>query len=112
MRTEQLSDPSISSEIAVKLARFHLMVMPFNKEPKWLFGTIDKLVDFDVALSSICKNNLFQLTVCAVFFIVIFRYLSQVMKLSFTREAHVKKYKKLMKLDLPAELESLRWEPK
>uniref|UniRef100_H3DKR0 Ethanolamine kinase n=1 Tax=Tetraodon nigroviridis TaxID=99883 RepID=H3DKR0_TETNG len=66
MCTEQLSDPTISSEIAAKLARFHLMVMPFNKEPKWLFGTIDK-------------------------------YLAQVMNLSFVREAHVKKYKKLMK---------------
>lgn len=42
MRTEQLSDPDISAEIATKLARFHQMVMPFNKEPKWLFGTIDK----------------------------------------------------------------------
>uniref|UniRef100_A0A674MXU6 ethanolamine kinase n=1 Tax=Takifugu rubripes TaxID=31033 RepID=A0A674MXU6_TAKRU len=50
MRTEQLSDPSISSEIAVKLARFHLMVMPFNKEPKWLFGTIDKSVHLAVIL--------------------------------------------------------------
>ena len=30
------------------------------------------------------------------------------MKLNFTREAHVKKYKKLMKFDLPAELDSLR----
>lgn len=77
MRTDQLSDPSISAEIATKLARFHQMVMPFNKEPKWLFGTIDK-------------------------------YMDQVMKLSFGREAHVKKYKKLMNLDLPAELESLR----
>lgn len=77
MRTDQLSDPSISAEIATKLARFHDMVMPFNKEPKWLFGTIDK-------------------------------YMDQVMKLNFNREAHVKKYKKLMKLDLPAELESLR----
>lgn len=35
--------------------------------------------------------------------------MNQVMKLNFVREAHVKKYKKLMKLDLPAELESLRW---
>uniref|UniRef100_A0A8P4K323 Ethanolamine kinase n=1 Tax=Dicentrarchus labrax TaxID=13489 RepID=A0A8P4K323_DICLA len=77
MHTEQLSDPSISAEIATKLARFHEMLMPFNKEPKWLFGTIDK-------------------------------YMDQVMKLHFVREAHVKKYKKLMKLDLPAELESLR----
>ncbi|KAM8750227.1 choline/ethanolamine kinase [Acanthopagrus schlegelii] len=77
MHTEQLSDPAISAEIATKLARFHEMVMPFNKEPKWLFGTIDK-------------------------------YMDQVMKLNFTREAHVKKYKKLMKFDLPAELDSLR----
>ncbi|XP_070686775.1 choline/ethanolamine kinase [Pempheris klunzingeri] len=77
MRTEQLSEPAVSAEIATKLARFHEMVMPFNKEPKWLFGTIDK-------------------------------YMDQVMKLNFVREAHVKKYKKLMKLDLPAELESLR----
>uniref|UniRef100_UPI0037E8D40F choline/ethanolamine kinase isoform X2 n=1 Tax=Semicossyphus pulcher TaxID=241346 RepID=UPI0037E8D40F len=77
MRTDQLSDPAISAELATKLSRFHQMLMPFNKEPKWLFGTIDK-------------------------------YMDQVMKLSFTREAHVKKYKKLMKYDLPAELESLR----
>uniref|UniRef100_A0A669B2M8 Ethanolamine kinase n=1 Tax=Oreochromis niloticus TaxID=8128 RepID=A0A669B2M8_ORENI len=77
MRTNQLSDPAISAEIATKLARFHNMVMPFNKKPKWLFGTIDK-------------------------------YMEQVMNISFVRDAHVKKYKKLMKLDLPAELRSLR----
>uniref|UniRef100_A0A3Q0QUB5 Ethanolamine kinase n=1 Tax=Amphilophus citrinellus TaxID=61819 RepID=A0A3Q0QUB5_AMPCI len=77
MCTEQLSDPAISAEIANKLARFHNMVMPFNKEPKWLFGTIDK-------------------------------YMAQVLKINFVRDAHVKKYKKLMKLDLPAELKSLR----
>ncbi|CAL8358627.1 unnamed protein product [Lota lota] len=77
MRTEELSDPSISSEIASKVARFHRMQMPFNKEPKWLFGTID-------------------------------RYMDQVMELKFTREAHMKKYNKLMKFNLPAELDSLR----
>ncbi|XP_041853370.1 choline/ethanolamine kinase isoform X2 [Melanotaenia boesemani] len=77
MSTDQLSDPAISAEIATKLARFHEMVMPFNKEPKWLFGTIN-------------------------------RYMDQVMEIKFVREAHVKKYKKLMKMDLPAELESLR----
>lgn len=77
MRTEQLSDPDISAEIASKVARFHNMVMPFNKEPKWLFGTIDK-------------------------------YMDQVMKINFVRDAHVKKYRKLMKFDLPAELKSLR----
>ena len=42
MRTEQLSDAAVSAEIATKLARFHGMSMPFNKEPKWLFGTIDR----------------------------------------------------------------------
>ena len=36
------------------------------------------------------------------------RYMDQVMELKFTREAHVKKYNKLMKFNLPAELESLR----
>ncbi|KAM4734169.1 choline/ethanolamine kinase [Anableps anableps] len=77
MCTEQLSNPVISAEIATKLARFHGMVMPFNKEPKWLFGTIDK-------------------------------YMDEVMKINFVRDTHVKKYKKLMKYDLPAELKSLR----
>ncbi|KAM6961424.1 choline/ethanolamine kinase [Aplochiton taeniatus] len=77
MRTEQLSDPSLSAEIASKLARFHRMMMPFNKEPKWLFGTIDK-------------------------------YMDQVMNLKFVREAHVKKYNKLLMMDIPAELESLQ----
>uniref|UniRef100_A0A1A7Z0H4 Ethanolamine kinase n=1 Tax=Iconisemion striatum TaxID=60296 RepID=A0A1A7Z0H4_9TELE len=76
MRTDQLSDPAISAEIGTKLARFHEMVMPFNKEPKWLFVTINK-------------------------------YMDQVLKINFVRDAHVKKYNKLMKLDLPAELQSL-----
>ncbi|CAB1323104.1 unnamed protein product [Coregonus sp. 'balchen'] len=77
LRTEQLFVPELSAEIASKMARFHRMDMPFNKEPKWLFGTIG-------------------------------RYMDQVMNLKFAREAHVKKYNKLIKYDLPAELESLR----
>ncbi|XP_032077657.1 choline/ethanolamine kinase [Thamnophis elegans] len=40
--TEDLLEPSISGEIAVKMARFHGMVMPFNKEPKWMFGTMER----------------------------------------------------------------------
>lgn len=81
------------------------MVMPFNKEPKWLFGTIDKLVQVDVTgfYWQYCINEM-----CAAVFTLMFRYLAQVMNLTFVREAHVKKYKKLMKLDLPAELQSLR----
>uniref|UniRef100_A0A8C3H8J6 Ethanolamine kinase n=1 Tax=Chrysemys picta bellii TaxID=8478 RepID=A0A8C3H8J6_CHRPI len=42
LRTEDLQDPDISREIAMKMSRFHGMVMPFNKEPKWLFGTMDR----------------------------------------------------------------------
>ncbi|XP_061845603.1 choline/ethanolamine kinase isoform X3 [Colius striatus] len=41
LRTEDLREPDISREIAVKMSRFHRMVMPFNKEPKWLFGTME-----------------------------------------------------------------------
>lgn len=40
--TEELSVPDISAEIAEKMAKFHGMKMPFNKEPKWLFGTMEK----------------------------------------------------------------------
>ncbi|XP_059842937.1 choline/ethanolamine kinase isoform X2 [Hypanus sabinus] len=40
--TEELGFPDISAEIAVKMSRFHGMVMPFNKEPKWLFETMDR----------------------------------------------------------------------
>ncbi|XP_073514487.1 choline kinase alpha-like [Phyllobates terribilis] len=42
LETEELSFPDISAEIAEKMARFHGMSMPFNKEPKWLFGTMEK----------------------------------------------------------------------
>ncbi|XP_006633835.3 choline/ethanolamine kinase [Lepisosteus oculatus] len=75
--TEQLRIPDISAEIAVKMSRFHGMSMPFNKEPKWLFGTIE-------------------------------RYMQQILKLKFTREAHVKKFNRLMNYNLPEELKSLR----
>ncbi|XP_049578704.1 choline/ethanolamine kinase isoform X2 [Syngnathus scovelli] len=77
MRTDQLSNADISAEIATKMARFHKMVMPFNKEPTWLFETINK-------------------------------YMDQVLTLTFTRDTHVKKYKKLMKLNLEMELKNLR----
>uniref|UniRef100_A0A4W3IWP3 ethanolamine kinase n=1 Tax=Callorhinchus milii TaxID=7868 RepID=A0A4W3IWP3_CALMI len=40
--THELGLPDISAEIAVKMSRFHAMVMPFNKEPKWLFETMDR----------------------------------------------------------------------
>nr|XP_029135256.1 choline kinase alpha-like isoform X2 [Labrus bergylta] len=43
--TCELSDSSISAEVAEKMAKFHAMRMPFNKEPKWLFGTMDKYLN-------------------------------------------------------------------
>uniref|UniRef100_H0W3H3 ethanolamine kinase n=1 Tax=Cavia porcellus TaxID=10141 RepID=H0W3H3_CAVPO len=43
--TDELSLPDISAEIAEKMATFHGMKMPFNKEPKWLFGTMEKYLD-------------------------------------------------------------------
>lgn len=43
--TEELSLPAISAEIAEKMATFHGMKMPFNKEPKWLFGTMEKYLN-------------------------------------------------------------------
>ncbi|KAM9481848.1 choline/ethanolamine kinase isoform 2-T2 [Clarias gariepinus] len=75
--TEHLQLPDISAEVAVKLARFHRMIMPFNKEPKWLFSTME-------------------------------RYMEQISNITFVREAHVKKFKKLMKYDLQGELANLR----
>ncbi|XP_057227467.1 choline kinase alpha isoform X2 [Malurus melanocephalus] len=45
LNTEELSLPDISAEIAEKMARFHGMKMPFNKEPKWLFGTMEKYLN-------------------------------------------------------------------
>ncbi|KAM5316674.1 choline kinase alpha isoform 2-T2 [Glossophaga mutica] len=43
--TEELSLPAVSAEIAEKMATFHGMKMPFNKEPKWLFGTMEKYLN-------------------------------------------------------------------
>ncbi|XP_028671054.1 choline/ethanolamine kinase [Erpetoichthys calabaricus] len=77
LMTHELSIPETSAEIAVKMSRFHGMVMPFNKEPKWLFRTIE-------------------------------RYMKQILTLKFTREAHIKKFNKLMKYNLQDEMKILR----
>ncbi|XP_029908615.1 choline kinase alpha isoform X2 [Myripristis murdjan] len=75
--TCELSDPSISAEVAEKMAKFHGMRMPFNKEPKWLFGTMDK-------------------------------YLSQVMRLNFTRDSHLRRFNRLLSYNLPHEMDTLK----
>ncbi|XP_077622673.1 choline kinase alpha isoform X2 [Crocuta crocuta] len=75
--TEELSLPDISAEIAEKMATFHGMKMPFNKEPKWLFGTMEK-------------------------------YLNQVLRVKFAGEPRVKQLHRLLRYNLPLELENLR----
>ncbi|XP_078405277.1 choline kinase alpha isoform X1 [Cetorhinus maximus] len=77
LETRELAIPSISAEIAKKMATFHRMTMPFNKEPTWLFCTMEK-------------------------------YLQQVMRISFTRESHVRVFHKLLSYNLPQEMEKLR----
>ncbi|XP_035521724.1 choline kinase alpha-like [Morone saxatilis] len=56
--TCELSDPSISAEVAEKMARFHGMRMPFNKEPKWLFGTMDKYLNQVLRLNFTRESHL------------------------------------------------------
>nr|XP_020470354.1 choline kinase alpha-like [Monopterus albus] len=75
--TYELSDPSISAEVAEKMAKFHGMRMPFNKEPKWLFGTMNK-------------------------------YLSQVIRLNFTRESDLRCFNHLLSYNLPKEMDVLK----
>ncbi|XP_029471332.1 choline/ethanolamine kinase [Rhinatrema bivittatum] len=58
LQTHELQDPETSSEIAVKMARFHKMVMPFNKEPKWLFDTIDSYMERILVLNFTCDSHI------------------------------------------------------
>ncbi|XP_056653494.1 choline/ethanolamine kinase isoform X3 [Monodelphis domestica] len=44
LRSHELQDPEKSAVIAIKMARFHYMEMPFTKEPTWLFGTMDQYI--------------------------------------------------------------------
>nr|XP_046249837.1 choline kinase alpha isoform X2 [Scatophagus argus] len=56
--TCELSDPNISAEVAEKMAKFHGMRMPFNKEPKWLFGTMDKYLNQVMRLNFARESHL------------------------------------------------------
>ncbi|MGH0122302.1 UNVERIFIED_CONTAM: hypothetical protein FKN15_033319 [Acipenser sinensis] len=56
--TDELGLPELSAEIAEKMARFHGMRMPFNKEPKWLFGTMEKtLLESTPSPVVFCHND-------------------------------------------------------
>ncbi|XP_068832295.1 choline kinase alpha isoform X4 [Capricornis sumatraensis] len=59
--TEELSLPDISAEIAEKMARFHGMKMPFNKEPKWLFGTMEKYLNQVLRIRFTAESKVKQL---------------------------------------------------
>uniref|UniRef100_A0A8C6TGN6 Ethanolamine kinase n=1 Tax=Neogobius melanostomus TaxID=47308 RepID=A0A8C6TGN6_9GOBI len=56
--TCELSVPSISAEVAEKVAKFHGMRMPFNKEPKWLFGTMEKYLNQVMRLNFTRESHL------------------------------------------------------
>uniref|UniRef100_A0A8C8ZAY5 Ethanolamine kinase n=1 Tax=Prolemur simus TaxID=1328070 RepID=A0A8C8ZAY5_PROSS len=59
--TEELSLPDISAEIAEKMATFHGMKMPFNKEPKWLFGTMEKYLNQVLRIKFTVESKIKQL---------------------------------------------------
>ncbi|XP_058423999.1 choline/ethanolamine kinase isoform X4 [Diceros bicornis minor] len=42
LKTRELREPVLSAAIATKMAQFHGMEMPFTKEPRWLFGTMER----------------------------------------------------------------------
>ena len=42
MRTRELSDPVLSRLVAQKLAQIHMMDVPINKEPRWLWDTMHR----------------------------------------------------------------------
>uniref|UniRef100_A0A673JSZ1 ethanolamine kinase n=1 Tax=Sinocyclocheilus rhinocerous TaxID=307959 RepID=A0A673JSZ1_9TELE len=58
LSTDELSVPGIFAEIAEKITRFHGMRMPFNKEPKWLFGTMEKYMDQVLQLTFTREHHL------------------------------------------------------
>nr|CAD7263479.1 unnamed protein product [Timema shepardi] len=42
LTTDELSDPTLSCLIAEKMALVHMMDVPINKEPHWLWDTMDR----------------------------------------------------------------------
>uniref|UniRef100_A0AAR2KGQ3 ethanolamine kinase n=1 Tax=Pygocentrus nattereri TaxID=42514 RepID=A0AAR2KGQ3_PYGNA len=62
LATEELRIPSICAEIAEKIAKFHRMRMPFNKEPKWLFGTMEKYMSQVQSLTFTRETHLRKFT--------------------------------------------------
>lgn len=55
------------------------------------------------------RCHLGQLTRCLCYFHA--RYLSQVMRLKFTRDSHLRRFNRLLGYNLPQELEKLKYVP-
>lgn len=63
LKTQELRDPVLSGAIATKMARFHGMEMPFTKEPRWLFGTMERYLKQiqDLPSTSLPQMNLVEI---------------------------------------------------
>ncbi|XP_021072264.1 choline/ethanolamine kinase isoform X1 [Mus pahari] len=63
LRTQELRDPVLSGAIATRMARFHGMEMPFTKEPRWLFGTMERYLKQiqDLPSTSLPQMNLVEM---------------------------------------------------
>ncbi|KAG8518004.1 Choline/ethanolamine kinase [Galemys pyrenaicus] len=63
LKTQELRDPALSATIATKMAQFHGMEMPFAKEPRWLFGTMERYLKQiqDLPLRGLPQLNLLEM---------------------------------------------------
>ncbi|XP_075693417.1 choline kinase alpha-like isoform X2 [Rhinoderma darwinii] len=105
LETEELGFPDISAEIAEKMAHFHCMSMPFNKEPKWLFGTMEKFLRGFFQASNWTESEEEEVI---VWFFTGLGYLKQVLKIKFTKESHTRKLNTFLSYNLPKEIANLR----
>ncbi|XP_004676422.1 PREDICTED: choline/ethanolamine kinase isoform X2 [Condylura cristata] len=62
LRTQELREPQLSAAIATKMAQFHGMEMPFAKEPRWLFGTMERYLKQiqELPLTGLPQQNLLE----------------------------------------------------
>ncbi|XP_023421265.1 choline/ethanolamine kinase isoform X4 [Cavia porcellus] len=63
LKTQELREPVLSAAIATKMARFHGMEMPFTKEPRWLFGTMERYLKQiqDLPSTTLLQMNLLEM---------------------------------------------------
>lgn len=57
LRTNELSDPMLSQLVAEKLAQIHMMDVPINKEPRWLWDTMYRWLDSIQEFMSLKHEN-------------------------------------------------------